>query len=459
VITQQTVEGNPAGRSGSPSKAESARAAAGMPGELWHRAKASAGTTPGRLTLMLVGLVVLSLVVGVVGMLMVGQKQNQLDDLISHREPVSSASQQIYRSLNDAEASSGAAFLAGGGRSAQQRERYQKDVSQAGSALAVAAGETTVTSGDGPVKKLSTLLPKYSGLLETAAANNRQGFPVGASYLLEASNLMRNEMLPAALELYGQETQKLNAEQDDASSFPWISAVLVVALLVALFLVQRYLRARTNRMFNRGLAFASAAVVVALLWSVTALIFAAVNVSSASGNGSEQVTSLSRMRLLVVQARANETLGLAASDPQRYLTDYDSTVEKLVGADGNGGFVRSAVTDSKGTAVEQDVQAAQQETKDWLATHKKLQGMHDSGKTDQAIKMAVGPDANGSAGQFNAIDTRLLKATDTARQSFVHDTSAAGNSLILLDIGIIVLCVAAAAGATVGIWQRLREYR
>ena len=68
---------------------------------------------------------------------------------------------------------------------------------------------------------MSTQLPVYTGLVETARVYNRQGLPLGAAYLREASGLMRDKLLPAAKQLYRTETGRLADDRDGAAGFPW----------------------------------------------------------------------------------------------------------------------------------------------------------------------------------------------------------------------------------------------
>src|SRR5262245_19591556 len=192
----------------------------------------SASCTPGRLCLIGVALVVLALLTGVVGALAMQQKQSTIDNLIEHREPVAAASQQIYRSLSDADASAASAFLAGGTLPAELRDRYDLDIATAGANLAKASADVSgVPEAEKQVNELAQQLPVYTGLVETARAYNRQGYPAGAAYLREASGLMRAKLLPAAQELYEIDSARLADSQDDASSVPWISLALVIVLL------------------------------------------------------------------------------------------------------------------------------------------------------------------------------------------------------------------------------------
>jgi hypothetical protein len=57
------------------------------------------------------------------------------------------------------------------------------------------------------------------------------------------------------------------------------------------------------------------------------------------------------------------------------------------------------------------------------------------------------------------VDNALGKAISQARVDFANESGTAQGWLTALPIGVLVLLVLAAAGAAVGIWQRLREYR
>ena len=271
MVTTPVVDG---------STAPGARRVLSLPATAVRSVRKSAASTPGRLFLIGVGLVVLALLTGVVGALAMQQKQSTIDNLITHREPVAAASQQIYRSLSDADATAASAFLAGGTMPAELRDRYDLDIATAGANLAKASADVSgVPEAEQQVNELAQQLPVYTGLVETARAYNRQGYPAGAAYLREASGLMRAKLLPAAQELYEIDFDRLAAAQDEAGSVPWVALGLAVVLLGALVATQLYLTRRTNRLLNVGLVVATGAVVVALIWGSVALLFESSRVS------------------------------------------------------------------------------------------------------------------------------------------------------------------------------------
>ena len=415
----------------------------------------SARTSPGRLTVVGVGLVVLALVTGLVGTFAVQGKKDTINDLIDHREPLTAASQEVYRSLSDADATSANAFLVIGTEPPELRGRYDLDIARAGAALAKAASDSEgVADAAAKVDIIARNLPVYTGIIERARANNQQGFPVGASYLREASNLMRTVILPAASDLYHIDTDRLGAEQDDAGGFPLFTTILVLALLGTLIATQVYLTRRTNRVLNIGLVVATGATVLILLWGAVALTVQAVLVSGGEQDGSHPVDVLVRARSAAVQARADEMMTLVArGDGASYEQNFQALAPIFTGLLGEA---RGLLDGAAGAQIDTAVASADA----WLKTHKDVRTLDDGGSYGDAVTKAVDTTAaNGSAVLFGRLDDALVKAIDIGRQSFLDETRGADRALTLLPPGIAVLALVGAAGVTIGIRDRLREYR
>jgi hypothetical protein len=420
----------------------------------------SAGTTPGRLTVIAVGLVLLTVLTGVVGALALQQKQTTIDNLVEHREPLAAAAQQLYRSLSDADATAASAFLSGGAEPESLRGRYERDIAQAGAALAKASSDVGGdVQAETQVQLLNQQLPVYASLVETARTNNRQGFPAGAAYLREASGLMTNSILPAAQKLYQIDFDRLRAEQSDTRSFPWVAAVLIVLLLAALIGAQRYLTRKTNRLINVGLFAATVAVVLGLVWSAVALLVGSSAVADGQRNGSDQVEVLVKARITTLKCRADETLTLVArGDGAKYEEDFKKLAPNISGTSEANYLVRAKNLASS-EQVAGDVQTAIDNTNAWLDAHNRIRDLDNKGQYEDAVKAAIGDAPDSGATAFAKLDENLLKALNAGRQEFLNQTLTAQNALTGLVPGIVVLALIAAAGVIVGIAQRLREYR
>ncbi|HWC83615.1 MAG TPA: hypothetical protein VG756_26970 [Pseudonocardiaceae bacterium] len=432
-----------------------------MPGTVIPRVRASAATTPGRLTLIMAGLSLLAVLTGVVGLTTLQGKASTLDDLVNQREPVNAAAQQIYRALSDADATAASAFLSGAIEPAALRDRYSTDVQQAGIALAVAA--TDISSGNSeaglPIAQLSADLPAYTGLIERATANNEQGYPVGSAYLREADNLMRTVLLPAAQKLYDIDTARMSGEQDDAAAFPWVLTVLVVALIAGLVLAQRYLSGRTNRTFNLGLVVASGAALIAVLWTAVGLTMSTIYVNKGEDTGSGVVTVLTNVRSAALQARTDEMLTLVDRGGVDYSTQFDGLANRIGGKDGSGGLLQIAELASDSSTV-QPIHTAMTSAQQWFALHDRMTKADNDGDYAAAVQIALGTDPQyKESNAFYQLDDAVAKAVLQGRTNFLDQTATASNWLTILPIGVLVLGLLAAAGCVLGIWQRLREYR
>jgi hypothetical protein len=440
---------------GSATDAGGRRGVRSLPASAFRNARRSAGSTPGRLFLVGVGLVVLALLTGIVGVVALQQKQATIDNLIAHREPVAAASQEIYRSLSDADASAANAFLYSGAPPPALRERYELDIAQAGANLAEAAADVAgVPAAEKQVDELSQQLPVYTGLVETARAYNRQGYPAGAAYLREASGLMRAKLLPAAQELYSIDFNRLAAEQEQARAFPWVSLGLVFVLLVLLVAAQRYLTRRTNRLLNVGLLAATIAVVVGLVWGTVVLLLESNRVANGHDAGTRQVELAVQARITALKMRANETLTLVArGDGGEYETEWKKLAGEFTGPDNTLARAEELASDKDA------LRAAQENVRAWFDAHEKVRAQDDGGEYEAAVTRAIGDAKDGSAAAFNDLDENLRAAIDDGRAVFFDETSAASNVMIGLVPGVAVLALVAAAGVTMGIRERLQEYR
>lgn len=448
---------------GPPAVGGAAVPTAAPPADLAAGLRRTANTTPGRLSIAMVGLVVLSLLTGVIGLTSFTGRSSTITDLLTHREPVSAAAQQIYRSLSDADATAADAFLTSAVVPANLRARYQTDVAQAGSALAVAATDSAgVGAATTPLAQLSTGIPTYTGLVERASANNALGYPIGSAYLREADNLMSATLLPAAQTLYRIDTQRLIDAQDSATSFPWFAALLGVVLLVVLIVTQRFVRRRTNRVINVGLFVATIAVLVAMLWSTTALVLETVHVADGRSVGSDPGETLAQIRTTALQARTDEMLTLVARGGADYTKQYNGFVTDIGGKDGSGGLLAQVHANSSDDTMTRQIEAATAAAKSWFGLHAKATKSNSSGDYPTAVAITLGSDPThqpDEAAAFDRVDTTLEQAIGQARIDFANETGTAQSWLTALPIGVLVLLVVAAAGASIGIWQRLREYR
>jgi hypothetical protein len=415
-------------------------------------------TTPGVLIVFTAALVVVSVLVGVFTAVSVQSRAQALDDLTARSGPLSVAAQNLYRALSDADATANSAFLSGGLESAQTRARYAQDIAQAENALAIAVAARApadVADPNSSLAILSSQMSVYTGLVETARTYNRQGLPLGAAYQREASNLMQEDLLPAARTLYGTETAGLRDDQDQAGMWPFVEVLLGLAMLVLLFYAQRFVRHRTRRRINVGLAVATGAALVSLVWVVAATIGVMANVHASREDGSAQTDVLAQARITTLTARGDETLTLVArGSGAAFEEDYGEGRQLLAGEQ-----LPNALALATDEDVRQNVRDAIAQERDWHEVHRQIRDQDDGGNYPEAVTLAIGAGENGATARFDAVDESLRLAIAGTTATFEEEVSQASSALTGTVIGVILLALVTAAGAVTGIWQRLKEYR
>ena len=400
-----------------------------------------ARTTPG--VVGIIALVVAATCI-LAGVVMGGQLDGRIaqrDRVLDRSEPFAYSAQTLYAALSAADAAAATEYLSGGIETAAMRARYQQALADAAAALTDATVGATDGDTRGALAKISAELAAYTGQVETARANNRQGFAVGSAYLREASSLMQEEMLPSAERVYTGGLAGLGDDQRAVGSLPLVGLSLAVLALVGIGVGSFVLVGRTNRQFNRGLVAAAAVVVVVIGWVVVANGLAAAKIEQSATEGTAAFERLAKARILAQEARTDETLQLIArGDVAAGEKAYDGHVAELTAQLENGPVVAS-------TALSR-----------WTASHRDQVASYLGGDYPAAVRKAIGPEPDGSAAQFAAIEISLTDAVEQTRTRLRDDVSAAGTRLAWSPTGTLVLMVLAAAAAVVGLWPRLKEF-
>jgi hypothetical protein len=402
---------------------------------------------------MATGLAVLALIGGLGGFLTMRDRATLVADVTTRSGPLNVQAQDIYRSLSDADATAASAFLTGGVEPAAVRTRYLDDIAQATATLAVASRTASGASASA-LDVLTSQLPVYTGLVEVARTHNRQGLPLGAAYLREASTLMRQKLLPAAQQLYQVETTRLNTAQDDVATFGWPALLIGLAVVGCLVTAQVYLTRRTHRLVNRGLVAATALALVSLVWMSYAVGAAGGRVEVGRRDGSAQVHLLSEARIAALQARTDEALTLIArGDGRAFEADFVATTERLVARIAQASD--QATTPTAGAIAD----AARKQTERWLSIHKRLRELDDTSRYDEAVTVAIGTAEDSAASAFNVLDGILLRGIEQAWEHFDRQGAHARSALWGADLVIALLACLTAAGIADGLYPRIMEYR
>ena len=438
-----------------------------------RRSRLDTATTPGRLRLLLVTLVILSLAWGVIAALIADQHASAAADVVAVSEPLSLDAEQTYQSLSDADATAANAFLSGGLEPAAARQRYNADITQAAiriqaaSALVGSSAARTRLPGNltnqasaggsatgNDLAILSAGLPVYTGEVETARADNRLGLPLGAAYLREASTLLRGTLLPAASDIYTREGGLLTSASAQATGLPLIVFAVVFGLGVGYVLYRswRWLTRHTHRVINYGLLVAAIAGAASLVWLAGAFAVGRTELLHAQQHGSTPAQAFARADVAALQAHADESLTLIDnSGDDSYQRDFLSQ-QKLLGP--GPGTLLAAVSAPAGSGV--SVSAAEADAQAWYRAHAALRALDNGGNHAAAVQSALAGDAHAKFALLSAALSSGINADQAVFASSAHNGQDAFTGL---TIGMIVASLVMAAGCAWGLSRRLAEYR
>lgn len=423
---------------------------------LSHPVRELASSSPGKLVGVGLVLILFCLAAGVVTATNISLRQEHLDDVYSHTEPIASSAQWLYNSLSIADASASAAFASGGLESPDLRERYVRASVDAGRALVEASAG--VGEADREAQELLTeiavQLPIYTGLIETARTNNRSGNPVGAAYLNEASTLMQTVALPRAEQLYRTKAAEVSTAHEAFSRPPWVAIGAVLAALAVLTIVQVKLARKTRRTFNLGLATATLAMGLVLVWLVGAGFISRAESNRAQEQGGYPLSELTTLRILAQQARADETLGLARrGDATEIEAKFNETSTQLTER-------LTALRDDPRLTIDSAIMdAAIDGNLRWRRAHEQMSALYGVGKHLEAALIAVGPGDEYATSQFDRLDSAMRDGIDATRAEL---RGAIANAHLVLSFaaqGVLMLSGLACLAVVVGIWPRFREYQ
>jgi hypothetical protein len=413
-------------------------------------------TSPGRLQLLLGVLVVLGLLTGLAVGVTASSAAGGTGDLGDRAQPLLVEAETIYSALADADTTAAQAFLAGGLEPPELTRRYENDLTRASTALTSAARRTPA---DGPsaraINELSSGVARYAGLVASARANNRQGLPVGASYLSTASTLNRETLQPQAQALFRSARAEVDDGYSAARATVWGALLLLLAigLFTALIYAQRHLSRTTRRTFNIPLIAATAVAALLVLGTASVLVVQRAHLRAAGSDGSTPVSLLAEARILALRERGDEALTLAArGGGSAYESDFATVSDRLSGPNG----LLAAATRTVDGDARDAVRSATGNHAAYVEAHAEVRRLDDAGDYDRAVALAIGPQTSQT---FEKLTGDIGRAIESSKAAFDREIGAAGRGLGLLTVLGPLLGLLIAGLAAMGIRARLEEYR
>jgi hypothetical protein len=409
-------------------------------------------TTPGRILTIGVVLAMLGILSAFAISTTINERQHQLTAVLDHTEPLAFAAGQLYTTLSVADAAAATAFMAGS-EPRPVRQRYEQAITNA----AVAATRSSSGLTDPPLVELlgqiNAQLAVYTGLIETARANNRMGNPVGSSYLSEASGLMQDKILPDAERLYEATSARVDAETTASASIP-APVIIVVAITLGFGLfAHRWLARRTKRRVNIGLVVGGMAIAVMIVWVGTALAISTAGSRAAKNTAADSLRTVTGLAITAQQARADETLSLIRRGDEdlrkrSYSQRVDTMRQQLADY-----LARTNTVDASGLAKADEL------LERWRQADVRINDYITMGNYQAATRVALGTGEDDSTAAFDKLNDALNQGIQESRTQLRSDILSARRVLSGTTVGGAMLSVGAALAVALGLWPRMSEYR
>ncbi|HYP46572.1 MAG TPA: hypothetical protein VEQ66_15405 [Propionibacteriaceae bacterium] len=347
--------------------------------------------------------------------------------------------QQIQTNLLSADANATNAFLVGGLEPPGQRARYDDAIAATGRLVSQAADAQPADAA--ALSALNQSVLDYAVTIEQARANNRQGFPVGAQYLRNASGDLRGTALPILRNLVEANSSRA---RDAMSSLLWLVFPIVGLLaLAATTAAMIWVALRFRRKINPGLVAAVAVLLVFWVVGLVVLIQTASQVRDLRDGAFSSVTSTASVRIEANNAKSNESLtliarGSGASFEQAWAASAQ-VVDQQLG--------RPPVSDLRLPWTE------------YRATHQEIRRLDNGGSWDAAVKLATGSGDKSSNATFLRFDQASRNLLDTASNTTSAGLADRQPLLVVLAVLTFLAGLAAALLSRAGVATRLKEYR
>ena len=341
------------------------------------------------------------------------------------------------------------------------------------------------------VESLTDDFAEYQELIGRALENDghRGGKAAALVDYRKATDLLQQQLLPAARTLVSSNDATFDAEYSSARSTLSARLVAVVALGVLLLAVlgslQWYLARSFRRIFNPGVLAATVCTLIAVILGSQMLSSSSDHLRGARRDAFDSVVALSRARAIAYDANADESRYLL--DPgrrDRYARSFLAKSQQLYGLKGATLSTYDAELATTWRAYQADhhdlrftgefrreldnitfsgERAAAEKTVEAYAVYqrddRKIRALLAAGRDGQAVAFCMGWEPGTSNAHFGAYTAALGKVTDINRAHFTASADVGRSAVTGLLPWVGGLLLAAAALTALGLRPRLAEFR
>ncbi len=346
--------------------------------------------------------------------------------------------QQTKVQLTRADSLATSGYLTGGLQSDQALAAFAADMAAANTGLA------GISRGVGGNRATDTLTAINSYLTDVTAAqaNNRQGWPVGATYQKTASANLRSNILPS-LDAVDRAARDSVVVAGRRLGWTWaIASLFGLLVVVPLGLALATLAAHTNRLLNLPIVLGFAVAFVAFL--LTSSIAGTTKTEGLRGIRTtfRNEDLAGQARVALYNAKSAEALTLIArGSGQPYELQWRQNMSDL----------DAVITAQPSMRLDPVLTEA---VARYRASHTEVRKLDDSGDWDSAREIVLASEGELSAPAFQSLD-------DAINLDFGGNVigSDVGRDITIAQVVIGLAALVAAALVRTGYAQRLKEYQ
>ncbi|HSR23146.1 MAG TPA: hypothetical protein VLW53_06320 [Candidatus Eisenbacteria bacterium] len=444
-----------------------------------EHARTRSRTTPGHLQMLVVAIGATAAALFLTGTATLVAAQRSVASMRHDTVPAIVGAQRIHATLADADRAEANAFLSGAIEAAGPHHQYEADIAAAMRELEQAAEQAGGNAAVGrQIQAVSVQITQYTTLVDIARADNQQGFPVGAAYLRQASQLMHRpgDGILASVDRLGDlDAQDLGGENTTlvvTVGTLLLYAAAAVALLALLVHSQRFLRTRFRRRRSRPLLVATALLVLLSASFTAQAIFTTQMLVMAEGQDYNRLLNVWHIRSLVYDANGNESLSLIArGNGDAFDRTFQSNTSRLADRPMTDDLVDRAANDDirfEGLLADElsaSSGAEHEGALDVLRAYRRFMGVDatvrarsQQGDHDSAARLALGAKPGQLGAAFSSLDA-AMGSTIAAVQSQFDLAAALAEYSLLGQVALQLLTMVVVLLAYRGLKPRIDEYR
>ena len=353
--------------------------------------------------------------------------------------------QGVRTNLGQADADAANAFLTFGLEPQAQQQDYATSLAAASKDLTAAARGANADDA-AVLGEVNDKLTTYAGYIESARANNREGWPVGANYLTVASELLRGErgILEQLSQVADHEQERVDDAYGRASLAVLWFALAAILGVGALVWVQVWLARRSRRILNLPAALASALLVVVLVGAAVLMGVAQSQAEDVRDGDYARAAALGEARVDAFDAKSEEAVtlirrGSGTPEDKEWTEAYDASFGAIQASNPDDPLLDRLLAYSN--------------------LHQAIRALDMKGDWEGAVARARDQGPNSANAAFAAFASDSRTALQAAAAGTDDGLDEARGGLTPIAWLLLLAGLVAAGGAWWGISLRLDEYR